>query len=171
MCPKPEHTVATRRMPRGAPIERLFHVSHQPWSDCLELLQEDIIYGNAGNTRFIVAGNSKKNSVKLQPLQHSDQDTPINTRFRKGLSHRENCSGAVYQVLLYSSYFTGRFGLRGNQPLRTRSFCSKSSLIVHNDEKANTPASAATSTLSVQSDQTIPPMPNNRKIHQHPVPQ
>ena len=42
--------------------------------------------------------------------------------------------------------------------------------MVQNEEKADTPSSEATKILSVYSEAMAPPIPNNRKIHQHLVP-
>lgn len=64
-----------------------------------------------------------------------------------------------------------RLGFLGNHPFFTRSSCSNTSLMVQNEEKANTPSSEATKILSVYSEAMAPPIPNNRKIHQHLVPQ
>ena len=64
-----------------------------------------------------------------------------------------------------------RLGFLGNQPFFTRSSCSKTSLIVQKEEKANTPRRDETSMLSVLNEAATPAIPNIRKIHQHFVPQ
>ncbi len=63
------------------------------------------------------------------------------------------------------------FGLAGNHPLRTRSFCSKISLIVQKEEKENTPSKEDHSTFVTHKAATVPMIPKTRKIHQQPVPQ
>ena len=71
------------------------------------------------------------------------------------------------------NYFSGYclFGFLGNHPFNTRSSCSNTSLIVQNEEKANTPQIAETKTLSISKEATVPAIPRRRNIHQHFVPQ
>ena len=57
-----------------------------------------------------------------------------------------------------------RLGFLGNQPFFTRSSCSKTSLIVQKEEKANTPRRDETSMLSVLNEAATPAIPNIRKI-------
>ena len=82
------------------------------------------------------------------------------------------------QVLTIKNYNTFssqnlylRFGFLGNQPFLTRSSCSKTSLMVQNEEKANTPNREDRMTLSTLNDAATPAMPSIRNIHQHLVPQ
>jgi hypothetical protein len=64
-----------------------------------------------------------------------------------------------------------RLGFLGNQPFFTLSSCSKTSLMVQKEEKANTPNKDETSILSVLNEAATPAIPNTKKIHQHFVPQ
>ena len=64
-----------------------------------------------------------------------------------------------------------RFGFLGNHPFFTRSSCSKTSLMVQKEEKANTPNKEDNITLSMLNDAATPAMPSIRNIHQHFVPQ
>ena len=89
---------------------------------------------------------------------------------------RLNFMNSLYDIL--SFYFSGSvlyssflFGFMGNQPFRTLSLCSKSSFMVQNDEKENTPKRVEINILSVITEPAIPMMPSRRKIHQHLVPQ
>ena len=82
------------------------------------------------------------------------------------------------QVLTIKNYNTFssqnlylRFGFLGNQPFFPRSSCSKTSLMVQNEEKANTPNREDRMTLSTLNDAATPAMPSIRNIHQHLVPQ
>ena len=63
------------------------------------------------------------------------------------------------------------FGFAGNHPLRTLSSCSKISLIVQKEEKANTPSKEDHNTFVTHKAAIVPTIPKTRKIHQHPVPQ
>ena len=63
-----------------------------------------------------------------------------------------------------------RRGLRGNQPLRTRSFCSKSSLMLHSEEKPTMPHRALQNRSGTKRAPMAPATPTSRKIHQGRVP-
>ncbi len=76
-----------------------------------------------------------------------------------------------FYFLLSASYSFFLLGFIGNHPFKTLSLCSKSSFIVQNDENEKTPKSVEIRILSVITEPTIPTIPNNRKIHQHFVPQ
>jgi len=66
-------------------------------------------------------------------LRHNRYQMPYNL-WQKGNGYERN---AV--IYLRGAVFLR--GLAGNHPLRTRSCCSKTSLMVQNDENATTPAS------------------------------
>lgn len=68
-------------------------------------------------------------------------------------------------------YFFLFFGLAGNHPFRTRSFCWNNSRMLQNDENANTPANDDNNMFGNRTDAAIPPIPASRNIHQQPVPQ
>lgn len=82
---------------------------------------------------------------------------------------RKDTKRIHFTSLSSQGYFL--FGFLGNQPFCTRSSCSKISLIVQNDEKANTPQIADTNTLSINREAITPKIPKTRNIHQHFVPQ
>ena len=69
---------------------------------------------------------------------------------------------------LFLSYFL--LGFLGNQPLRTRSFCSKSSFMLQSEENPNTPTMLLIRVFSIKSAPMAHPMPTRRKIHQGRVP-
>ena len=77
----------------------------------------------------------------------------------------EGMGGRVF----FYPYFL--FGFLGNHPFSTRFFWSKSSFIVQNDEKANTPNRVERMMSVTKIEVATPAMPNNRNIHQHFVPQ
>src|ERR1035437_2801545 len=70
---------------------------------------------------------------------------------------------------VFISFFL--FGLAGNHPFRTRSFCWNSSRMLQKDENANTPVSDDNKMFDKRTDAAIPPIPASRNIHQQRVPQ
>lgn len=78
----------------------------------------------------------------------------------------KNLPALSYNIRRYS-FLLGRLG---NQPRRTLSRCSKSSLMLQNDEKANTPSKVDSSVLATISEATTPTMPSNKNTHQTRTP-
>ena len=80
---------------------------------------------------------------------------------------------AYYQIALsfFLRSFGFRFGLTGTNLLFPFTLIEELFDYPKTMKKANTPLKAAINTLFVQSDHITPPIPNNKKIHQHPVPQ
>lgn len=63
------------------------------------------------------------------------------------------------------------FGFLGNQPFKTRSSCSKTSLIDQNEEKANTPQIVEPNIFSINKEAIAAKIPPTKKSHQLFVPQ
>ena len=70
----------------------------------------------------------------------------------------------------YCPYSFRRLGFIGNQPFRTRSRWSKTSLILQKEEKAKTPNKEDKAMLSTNRQVTIPASPRKRKNHQQHTP-
>lgn len=66
--------------------------------------------------------------------------------------------------------FDALLGLVGNHPFSTRFFCSKTSRILHREEKPTTPNNVAPRVLRVNMERTRQTIPNSRKPHHDRVP-
>lgn len=76
----------------------------------------------------------------------------------------------IGKPVLSGNYWSLRRGLAGNQPLRTRSRCSKISFIDQKDENATTPRSVDSTISEMSTERAHMMMPAIRNIHQERVP-
>ena len=83
--------------------------------------------------------------------------------------HTQKCISAQSRCLFIESPHRLTDFL-GNQPFSTRFFCSNSSNMLQNDEKAITPKSVDQINESTQSDAATNKMPARANTHQHLVP-